>query len=148
MDNQLISTITIEATKFLFNEASTWLSTLRDRKLIHNLPSAVKKTSANVHEAPLRRADIPTLEKGGLLTFMNESVASTNAYTIKGLTEQLRIHHKNFLDLEATEAEYGSLTPQHVKRSMEREAKALETKVDRLKSLLEQVYGKTIEHVE
>ncbi len=48
------------------------------------------------------------------------------------------------MDFKTTEAEYGPLTPQYVKRGIEREADAIVEKSTRLKSLLGQVYGRSI----
>ena len=76
---------------------------------------------------------------------INAQAAEANAYVIKGLVEQINIHQRNLTDLEKTEAEYGPLTPAHVKRGIEREAVALVEKSGRLKELLEQVHGKSID---
>jgi len=48
--------------------------------------------------------------------------------------------------LETAEAKYGALTPLGVKRDIEDEADAIIEKSARLKSLLEQVFGRRIEN--
>ena len=75
-----------------------------------------------------------------LAQLIDRQQAEANAYAIEGLVEQIKIHHKNLTDHESVEAEYGALTPQHVKRAIERETSAIVEKSARLKELLEQVY--------
>jgi len=93
---------------------------------------------------PERFSEIET-NAGDLGELIDREQAATNAYVIHGLVEQIKIHHKNLTDHEAVEAEYGALTPPHVRRAIERESVAVVEKTDRLKGLLEQVYQRRIE---
>jgi hypothetical protein len=131
--------IIVEATKFLFGEAGKWLDGIRHRGGV----------SAETPQIPAQD-EIPTLtverfsqleaNPDALASLINRQQAEANAYVIEGLVEQIKIHYKNLTDNESVEAEYGVLTPQHVKRAIERETMAIVEKSARLKELLEQVY--------
>lgn len=141
MDASPFMPIIIEATRFLFSEIGKWIDSARER--IGSAPTSQK------------REDVPTLtaerfhsldsKPAALKQIINEQHAKANAYIIQGIVEQLKIHRKNLVDHETTEAEYGALTPQHIKRAIEREAKEIVEKSERLRHLLEDVYGEIIE---
>ena len=65
----------------------------------------------------------------------------------EGLINQIQIHRRNLVDLEAAEAKFGVLTLPYIKREIEDQADAIIEKSSRLKSLLEQIYGRSIENV-
>jgi hypothetical protein len=135
--------VIVEATKFLFGEAGQWLDGLRHRS------GALAETPQvpNEGDAPALTADrFFQLEAnpGDLASMINRQQAEANAYVIEGLVEQIKIHHKNLTDHESVEAEYGALTPQYIKRAIEREVTAIVEKSARLKELLEQVYQERI----
>ena len=131
--------VIVEATKFLFSEAGKWLDRLRDP-----IGASVEKPQVPAQdEKPALTAErFSQLEAnpGALAHLINRQQAEANAYVIEGLVEQIKIHHKNLTDHESVEAEYGVLTPQHIKRAIERETAAIVEKSARLKELLEQVY--------
>jgi hypothetical protein len=131
--------IIVEATRFLFGQARQWLDGLR-----HRTGASVEKPQIPAQgETPALTAErFFQLEANPdiLARLINRQQAEANVYIIEGLVEQITIHHKNLIDNESVEAEYGALTPQHVKRAIEREATAIVEKSARLKELLEQVY--------
>lgn len=138
--------IIVEATKFVFNEIGKWLDHVRQRT-----GKATSEPSEGILEEKspkLTQQDFAALEANpvDLAAAINAQLSETNAYVIRSLVDQIQIHRRNLIDHEATEAEYGALTPQHVKRAIEREATAIVEKSDRLKSLLEQIYGRRIEN--
>jgi hypothetical protein len=131
--------VIVEATKFLFSEVGKWLDIFRRR----GGGSAEKpRVSAQDEKLALTAERFSQLEAnpGALAQLIDRQQAEANAYAIEGLVEQIKIHHKNLTDHETVEAEYGTLTPQHVKRAIERETTAIVEKSARLKGLLEQVY--------
>lgn len=138
--------VIVEATRFVFNEIGKWIDHVRKRS---------EKTSSGPSEGvsdekvpKLTQQEFTALETNlpNLMTKIDSLVAETHAYEIKALVVQIQIHRRNFIDHETTEAEYGALTPQHVKRAIEREATAIVEKSERLKSLLEQMYGRRIQN--
>ena len=137
--------IIVEATKFIFNEVSKWIDRVRQRSEKSSQPC---KSVLEEKTPKLTPQDFVALEADpvALGATINAQLAETNAYVIKGLMEQIQIHHRNLIDHEKTEAEYGALTPQFVRRAIEREATAIVEKTEQLKSLLEQVYGRRIEN--
>jgi hypothetical protein len=131
--------VIVEATKFLFGEAGQWLDKLRHRSgALAETPQvlAQNETPALTAERFFQLEANP----GALASLINRQQAEANAYVIEGLVEQIKIHHKNLTDHQSVEAEYGALTPQYVKRAIEREATAIVEKSARLRELLEQVY--------
>lgn len=74
-----------------------------------------------------KKQDFSALEanSSALEAAINVRSAQADAYEIRGLVNQIQTHRRNLVDLETTEAEYGSLTPQHIKRAIEREADAI-----------------------
>ncbi len=144
MDVTPFMPVIVEATKFVFDEVGKWIDDIRQRS---------KKTEVQTTEdtpysqsPALTQRDFVALSANpsALASIINTQVARTEAYQIEGLVKQIQIHHRNIVDLETTEAEFGPLTPQYIKRSIEREADALIEKSARLKSLLEQVYERRI----
>jgi hypothetical protein len=139
--------VVVEATKFLFSEAGKWLDALRgkDRR------ASAEGPAASAHdEKPALTAEIFSqieADPGALAQLINRQQAEANAYEIGGLVEQIKIHRKNLTDHETVEAEYGALTPTHVKRAIERETAAIVEKSARLKGLLERVYQERIRYV-
>jgi len=149
--------IIVEATKFLFNEASQWLADVRkkahpERKESASAKPATPATASNVEPAtelpPLDIQQFSVLEGNAkaLQATLNRAAAETNAYAIKGLVEQIQTHRKNLTDLEVVEAEYGALTPQHIKRGIEREATAIIEKTQQLQDLLSLVYQRRVQY--
>jgi hypothetical protein len=149
MDVTLYVPILIEATKFVFDEVSKWIEHARE-KSSENTDQDIRDTEQVIDETAmtLTKEDFTLLEKNSdeLVASINAQLAETNAYTVKGLVEQIQIHRRNLVDHEKVEAEYGVLTPQHIKRAIEREASAIIEKSIRLKGLLEQIYGRKIEY--
>jgi hypothetical protein len=136
--------IIVQATKFLFNEAGQWLDGLRHRSGASAKALQVPHKSEAPALTPERFAQLET-SSDALARLIDRQEAEANAYVIQGLVEQIEIHHKNLIDQETVQAEYGALTPQHVKRAIEREASAIIEKSARLKELLERVYQGRIE---
>lgn len=139
--------IIVEATKFVFDEVGKWIDAVRQRSK-KPVPESTGVT-VDVETPKLTQQDFSALEANpsALEGAINVRSAQLDAYEIRGLVNQIQIHRRNLVDLETTEAEYGSLTPQHIKRGIEREADAIVEKSARLKSLLEQVYERRIENV-
>lgn len=145
MDATPYMPIIVEATKFVFNEVGKWLEHARQRS-----GKTTPEPSEDVSEEKgpkLTQQDFAALAANpvDLLAAINVQKSETDAYVIKGLVDQIQTHRRNLIDLEATETEYGALTPQHVKRAIEREASGFVEKSQRLKNLLEQIYGRKIE---
>lgn len=146
MDPTLLAPVIVEATKFMFSEVGKWLDQVRKRS-----ENAAPKSSEIVlpETAPkLTQQEFAFLESNPqyLIATIDVHQAQTNAYEIEKLVEQIQIHRRNLVDNEATEAEFGALTPQHIKRAIEREATAIVDKSARLRNLLEQVYGRKIQN--
>lgn len=131
--------IIVEATKFLFGEAGKWLDGIRHRT---GASAETPQIPAQGETPALTAEQFSQLEANpdALASMINRQQAEANAYVIEGLVEQIKIHYKNLTDNESVEAEYGALTPQHVRRAIERETAAIVEKSARLKELLEQVY--------
>lgn len=139
--------VIVEATKFMFNEVSKWLD--RTRQQSNNFHPESSSTVSQEKSSILTKQEFAHLEKNpaDLMALINVQFAETNIYEIKSLVDQIHIHRKNLIDFEATEAEFGSLTPPHVKRGIDREASAIVEKSSHLKQLLEQVYGRKIQKI-
>jgi hypothetical protein len=139
--------IIVEATKFVFDEVGKWIDDARQRGKKPVLEST--NTALDVKTPQLTQQEFSALEAdpSKLEAAINVRSAQVDAYEIQGLVNQIQTHRKNLVDLETTEAEFGPLTPQYVKRSIEHEADAIVEKSTRLKSLLEQVYGRRLEDV-
>jgi hypothetical protein len=138
--------VIVEATKFVFDEVGKWIDDVRQRSK-NASPELTDNVAVN-EASKLTRQDFITLEANPkeLETSINAKLAETDAYVIQGLINQIQTHRKSLIDLEAVETEYGILTPPYIKRSIEHEADAIVEKLARLKSLLEQVYGRRIEN--
>lgn len=148
--------IIVEATKFMFNQAGQWLTDAQKRaKPEDQKPASVGELATspiNAEGSPVPQ--IPSLDKEqfgrlesdyqSLVGILNKAALETHAYTIKGLVAQLQVHRKNLTDLESVEAEYGVLTPQHIKRSIERESSAIITKTQQLQAYLTSVYERKL----
>jgi len=146
MDVTPFMPIIVEATKFVFDEVGKWIDDVRQRS---NKPSPKLTEDAVDNKAPkLTRQDFVTLAANPqeLEASLRAQLAETDAYVIRGLVNQIQTHCRSLVDLEAAEAEYGIVTPPYIKRGIEREADAIVEKSARLKSLLEQVYGRRIEN--
>jgi hypothetical protein len=133
----------VKATKFVFDEVEKWLDDVHQYST-KPLPEPTRDNAA----PQLTPQDFATLEANPpeLESAINVQLAKTDAYEIRGLVNQIQIHRRNLIDFKTTEAEYGPLAPQFVKRGVEREADAIVEKSARLKGLLEQVYGRSIEN--
>lgn len=144
MDITPLIPIITEATKFLFDEASQWLEIVR------------KRTGSKVNASESEEdAGLPVLDRQqfssladdfkALRATIDRVAVESSAYRIQGLVEQIQIHYKNLTDLENTEAEFGPLTPQHIKRAIERESQAVLSKTQELQKLLSSVYQKRLQ---
>ena len=138
--------VIVEATKFVFGEASKWLDKFRNKDLNPSLNSAKANANENVPTLTLQEFSRLEANPSSLLSVINVQMAETNAYEIKSLVEQIQIHRRNLADHETVQAEYGAVTPQHIKRGIEREASESEKKALRLIKLLEQIYGKELKN--
>ena len=145
MDATPFIPILVEATRFVFDEVGKWIDDVRQRS---KKPASVDTdTTVNTKVPALTQKDFSVLEANPskLKAAINVQSAKAEAYEIQGLINQIQIHRRSLVDLETAEAEFGPLTPPHIKRGIEREADAIVEKSSRLKSLLEQVYGRKIE---
>jgi hypothetical protein len=114
-----------------------------------------KQPDTPVSDAETEQPKVPTLTKeqfasletnlDALKTTMDKVALEASVYRIKGLVEQIQIHRKNLTDLEKTEAEYGALVPQHIKRAIERESTGIIDKTLELQGLLSSVYQRKLE---
>lgn len=138
--------VVVEATKFIFDEVGKWIDDVRQRSK-KPLPEPTEGT-LDVKASILTQKDFAVLEANPpeLEAAINVRSAA-DAYEIQGLVKMIQIHRRSLVDLETTEAEFGSLTPPHIKRGIEREVDAIIEKSARLKSLLERIYGRRIENV-
>ena len=137
--------IIVEATKFLFSEASQWLDVVRERASSEN--RVLKTTGGEGQLMVLDKQQFAKLEGDfeSLRDMLDRVAVETTAYRIKGLVEQLRTHYRNLTDHEKTEAEFGTLVPQHVRRAIERESEAIVNKTRELQNLLSAVYQRKIQ---
>ena len=132
--------IIVEATKFFLNEVGEWFDDVRSR--LNKSESNTDLSETDFCNFPFSQEYFEELSNNlhDITTLINPQLVETNAYVIQGLVEQIQIHRKNLVDLEKAEAEYGILTPVHVKRGIEHEARSILVKSQRLKSLLLLVY--------
>jgi hypothetical protein len=139
--------VIVEATKFLFTEASHWLSLARKRVNEPKVkpaprdpvqPGLTEKEFNQLLAEPQKIQPIIDLEG------INPENAEMLEYEIRSLVDMIRTHRKNILDYEKTEALYGDLVPLHIRRGIERESMNLIEKSERLKALLEKVYGQPL----
>jgi len=146
MDTTSFVPVIAEATRFFFDQAAKWMEHLRKRGNVaisnHEPPAPVAEVAITKHDFEALDGDVTRLTES-----MNLEIARTSAYEIRGLVAQLQIHRKNIIDLEIAEAEYGVLAPTHIKRSIERESAAFIEKSVKLRDLLSQVYGRSIDYV-
>ena len=146
MDSTPFLPIITEATRFLFDQVGKWIDHARNRGGATSVEVVAPARESAI--ATMTREDFEVIEADPdrLKAAIDGEIARTNAYEIKGLVEQIQTHRKNLLDHEQTEAEYGALTPQHVKRAIEREAAAIVEKSARLQDLLNRIFGRSIEY--
>lgn len=148
MDVGTFMPVIVEATKFVFSEVGKWLDQAKKR----NKDSSPESSQVVMHKVAsasvLTQQEFARLEANptSLISVINVQTAKTNVYEIKNLVQQIQIHRRNLVDFEAAEAEFGALTPQHIKRGIERESSEIVEKSLRLKYLLEQIYGRKIEN--
>ena len=138
--------IIVEATKFIFNEASKWLDDVR--KKAGQISTPVTSVSPEPDTKPKLGAEefaALDLAPKSISKVIDLAKAETVAYEVQTLVEIIQIHRRNLLDHEKTESLYAELTPTYVRRAIEREANAILEKQARLTFLLEQVYGKQID---
>lgn len=145
MDVSTFVPVIVEATKFVFGEVGKWLDQVRKRSKDSSPESS--QTVVNEKVPVLNQQEFTQLAANptSFISVINVQMAETNVYEIESLVQQIQIHRRNLVDFEAVEAEFGVLTPQHIKRGIERESSATLEKYLRLKTLLEQIYGKKIE---
>jgi len=143
MDITPVIPILVEATKFLFGELGKWLDTSRKQ-------ATKSHGSSNLETPTFTKHDLAELERNpqNVQQYIDSNFVETNALTIKGLVEQLRIHIKNLNDLEMTEAQYGLLTPQHIKHGIELEKRQIAEKSENLREILSTAYGRQIDNSE
>jgi hypothetical protein len=137
--------VIVEATKFVFSEVGKWLDQVRKQSK-DSLPESSQVIAPEGVPA-LTQQEFTQLaaNPASLMSVIDAQMARTNVYEIESLIQQIQIHRRNLVDFEAAEAEFGALTPQHIKRGIEREASATFEKSVRLRGLLEQIYGRRIE---
>jgi hypothetical protein len=134
--------IIVEATKFVLKEVDKWIDNVRSHSS-NNIPSSASlKDPILAIPMPSAELSASSSDLSAFAALMDQSAASTNAYQIKSLVSQIQTHYKNFVDYQSTEATMGQLTPPHIRRGMELEANSIVAKLDRLKSLLAEVYKK------
>jgi hypothetical protein len=145
MDVETFVPVIVEATKFVFGEVSKWLDQVRKRSKDPSSKSI--GTVLDGGSSVLTQQEFARLEANptDLISVINVQIAKTNAYEIDSFVQQIQIHRRNLVDFESAEAEFGALTPQHIKRGIERESSEIVEKSLRLRDLLEQVYGRKIE---
>ncbi len=138
--------ILVEATKFVFEETGKWLDQVRKKDPSSRLESSQADISNNLPS--LTQQEFSQLEANptSLMSAINIQMAKTNVYEMKSLVKQIQIHRQNLVDFETTKAEYGALTPQHIKWGIERETSETIEKSLRLKKMLESIYGKKLEN--
>jgi len=141
--------VIVEATKFTFSEISKWLDHVRKRSgQPESSPDDETNTkNKNDKDTIMTRSDFASIETdlSKFISIIDSIKTEANVYAISGLVQQIKTHFKNLVDLETTEAEFGPLTPNHIKRGIERESLAIVEKSNSLKELLEQVYGKKLD---
>jgi hypothetical protein len=136
-----IPVVIAEATKFVFHEAKHWISEARKQVKKTPSPKPAKDIGPCLTEEEFTRLSV---DPQNLLTIINKENAQALEYEIQGLVEMIRIHRKNFIDYEKAEALQAELTPPYIRRGIEREAEAIIEKEERLRELLESVYGKQL----
>ncbi len=145
MDINTFVPVIVEATKFVFGEVGKWLDQVRKQGKHSSTESSQIVGSEGVPALTQQEFIELAANPDSLMSMINIQMAKTNVYEIESLIQQIQIHRRNLVDFEATEAEFGALTPQHIKRGIEREASATFEKSVRLRGLLEQIYGRRIE---
>lgn len=139
--------VIVEATKFIFGEVSKYIDQVRS----HSKGDPVGAMPVVLRQNPsvLTREDFSQLESepNNLLEVINRQLAETHLYEVESLVKQIRVHRKNLLDHEATQSEFGALTPPHIRRGIEHETHQITEKSLSLKKLLEAIYGKRIETI-
>lgn len=137
--------VIVEATKFIFGEVSKYIDQVR----AYNKGDSEYSTQVTTYQdsSVLTRERFSQLESNpdNLLRTLNRQLAETSLYEVEKLVELIRIHRRNLIDLEATCAEFGPLTPLYVKRGIEHETSEITKNSMHLKKLLEAIYGKRIE---
>jgi hypothetical protein len=137
--------IIAEATKFLFSEASKWLQNLRDKgRLSKNF---APEPSPDESKPKLTATEFNSCSGGPpqLAANVGQRLEETAAYEMRSLVLQIRIHHRNMSDYEESITELGAIAPPGLKRGLEREERDLLKKIERLRKLLEESYGRGIE---
>jgi hypothetical protein len=130
--------IIVEATKFVFNEASKWIDSIRQNASDETLPPEIT-LALPVTEAQFSQTqtDLPAM-----VAMMDSAMAEMLADEIQGLVKQIKIHRRNLTNLEVTEAKYGIDVPTRVQGQIEDESKSIVEKTTRLVELLKQIYQK------
>jgi hypothetical protein len=132
----------VEATRFAFTRLGQWLDRSHAQDGVATPPESAQQSD---QRPALTSGDFDRLVSSDeLRSVIDRQVASAQAYSIQGLLNQLQTHARNLSDYETQEAEFGSATPPHVRRGIERERAAIAEKGRRLRALLEQVYGRRL----
>jgi hypothetical protein len=130
--------VIVEATKFVFNEASKWIDDIR-KKAPNKVPSPQPPLALPITQDQFskKQADLQAMA-----TMMNSLAAETRANEIQGLVEQIQIHRKNLTNLEIRSAKYGIDVPISAINQIDDESESIVTKTARLVELLRRVYQK------
>jgi len=131
--------IIVEATKFAFEEAGKWIDDIRKKA-----SGSKGKTSRPVVPAPAlaqaERTMIQSQDAEQLARRMDRLTAELSVEEIESLVSQVKIHRRNLGRLEIKKAKSGNEVSNLVENEIEDEANAILEKMERLETLLVQVY--------
>lgn len=138
--------VLVEATKFVFDEIGKWIDDVRKRSK-KSLSQSIETADDSTPKLTEQEFSILAENPQRFEAAIDAQLARTNVYVIQGLVKQIQVHRRNLVDYEGAEAEFGVLTPPHIKRGIEHESDALIEKSGILKDLLEKIYGRRFENV-
>lgn len=137
-DTEKFMPIIVLATKFVFNEVSKWIDSVRKSASEGEVSKSEEKQLDESLPVP---ADVLTEEQ--LQPFVNAAVAADNCQEIESLVKQIRQHRTNLFEEQEKASRYGIDIPVHVRNTIRHEATEVTKKTAYLKKLLSAVYQRS-----
>ena len=138
--------ILVKAVDFLFGEASKILQERRERRKKESQASDKDKVQTkDLQKIDTTDALIVNSKQDVLNLDVNENIWFESKSKVENLLSLLEIHSKNYYLAKEQYAKWGSaLVPPIIKHNMEEAENEIESTISELKTILSNVYGKTI----
>ncbi len=128
--------VIVEATKFFFDQVSTWIADVRKRANIVNANSSDK--TLNITEE--RLAEAYNKSASAIVELISTSVTADQIDRARSLKEQIKIAYDVLSELEKQELTATGVDQAKLNVQIKMQAETISQKVDNLQSVLRQIY--------